>query len=191
MAGKIQNEDIKSVAELVAAGATAASLPNDDKIWVTANGINRTLKQAIIDDVFGGGSTTLGIVRFQVNGQYNLQGALSAPDGHFYFNEAVRILAVRCYVQIAGSGGSTTFRLMYKPPAGSFATMFSTNAAIAAAAGSNADIKTGDVKANMTAPVMTATPFLVAAGGAISLDITGVQSGAPNTCGCFVYFEKQ
>lgn len=55
MAGKIQNQDIKSAAELVSAGATAASLPNDDKIYVTALSINKTLKQAIIDGDIGGG----------------------------------------------------------------------------------------------------------------------------------------
>lgn len=55
MAGRIQNEDIRSAAELVSAGATAASLPNDDKIYVTANGVNKTLKQAILDGDIGGG----------------------------------------------------------------------------------------------------------------------------------------
>src|SRR5574343_128914 len=53
MAGKIQNEDIKGVSELT----SPSSLPNDDKIYVTANSLNKTLKQAIIDgDISGGGS---------------------------------------------------------------------------------------------------------------------------------------
>jgi hypothetical protein len=52
---KIQNEDIKSVAELTAGGGAASQLPNDDKIYVTANGLNKTLKQAIIDEDIGGG----------------------------------------------------------------------------------------------------------------------------------------
>lgn len=55
MSGKIQNEDIKSSSELVAAGGTAAQLPNDTKIYVTANSINKTLSQAIIDGDIGGG----------------------------------------------------------------------------------------------------------------------------------------
>lgn len=53
MAGKIQNEDIKSSAEIVADGGTASQLPNDTKIWVTANGINKTLYQAIVDEDIG------------------------------------------------------------------------------------------------------------------------------------------
>lgn len=50
---RIQNEDIKSSAQLISGGGTAAQLPNDDKIYVTANGINKTLKQAIIDEDIG------------------------------------------------------------------------------------------------------------------------------------------
>lgn len=53
MAGRIQNEDIKTSAEIVSGGGTASQLPNDDKIYVTANGINKTLKQAIIDQDIG------------------------------------------------------------------------------------------------------------------------------------------
>lgn len=49
MSGKIQNEDIKSAAELAGGGGSASQLPNDDKIYVTALSINKTLKQALID----------------------------------------------------------------------------------------------------------------------------------------------
>lgn len=59
MAGKITNDDIKSVAELTGLGAGAPQLPNDDKVYVTANGINKTLKQAIIDGDIGGTPTSL------------------------------------------------------------------------------------------------------------------------------------
>ncbi len=62
MAGRIQNEDIRSVAELVSAGATAASLPNDDKIYVTANSVNKTLKQALIDGDIATSSSPVGTV---------------------------------------------------------------------------------------------------------------------------------
>lgn len=50
---RIQNEDIKSSAQLISGGGTSAQLPNDDKIYVTANGINKTLKQAILDEDIG------------------------------------------------------------------------------------------------------------------------------------------
>jgi len=55
MAGKLQNEDHKSLAELTGAGGSAAQLLNDSKIYVTAGGINKQLSQAITDGDIGGG----------------------------------------------------------------------------------------------------------------------------------------
>lgn len=52
--GKIQNEDVKSVAEVVAAGGTAAQTINDTKIYVTANGLNKQLSAAITAGDFSG-----------------------------------------------------------------------------------------------------------------------------------------
>lgn len=52
MASKIQNEDIKSSAELVSAGGTAAQLPNDTKIYVTS--LTKTLSAAISAGDIGG-----------------------------------------------------------------------------------------------------------------------------------------
>lgn len=52
---KIQNEDIKSESDITGAGGTASQLPNDDKIWVKALGINKTLNAAIVaGDISGG-----------------------------------------------------------------------------------------------------------------------------------------
>lgn len=45
-ASGIQNEDIKSAADLASAGGTTAQLPNDTKIWLT--GLLTTLDQAIL-----------------------------------------------------------------------------------------------------------------------------------------------
>ena len=56
--GKIQDADVKSLSELTGAGATAAQLINDTKIYVTANGLNKQLSQAIIDQNIGGISPT-------------------------------------------------------------------------------------------------------------------------------------
>lgn len=50
--GKIQNADIKTSAELAAAGATDASLPNDNKIYVAS--LSKRLDQALSDgDILG------------------------------------------------------------------------------------------------------------------------------------------
>jgi len=53
--GKIQKQDVKTVAELTGAGATAADLINDTQIYVTADGINKQLFDAIEDGDIGGG----------------------------------------------------------------------------------------------------------------------------------------
>lgn len=55
--GKFQNEDLKSEAELIAAGSTKAHLPNDDKVYVKAKSINKTLNQAIVDGDLSGPSS--------------------------------------------------------------------------------------------------------------------------------------
>lgn len=57
MAGKIQNEDVKSLSELTGAGGAAAQLINDTKIYVSANSLNKQLSQAIIDGDIGGVKT--------------------------------------------------------------------------------------------------------------------------------------
>ena len=72
MAGRIQNEDIKSVAELTAAGGAANQLPNDDKVWVKAGGINKTLNQAISDGDLGSGGGAGGVKNYFPNqGKFN------------------------------------------------------------------------------------------------------------------------
>ena len=47
LAGKLQNEDFKTQAQITAAGGTIANFLNDTKIYVTAKGLNTTLNAAI------------------------------------------------------------------------------------------------------------------------------------------------
>ena len=54
-AGYLQNEDFKTEAELLGAGGSVSQLLNDTKIYVTGNGINKTLDDAIVDGDIGGG----------------------------------------------------------------------------------------------------------------------------------------
>lgn len=51
----LQNEDFKTEAQITGAGGTASQLLNDTKIWVSANSINKTLDDAIVDGDLGGG----------------------------------------------------------------------------------------------------------------------------------------
>lgn len=52
-AGRLQDADFKTEAELVAAGSSAAQLLNDSKVYITANGLNKKLNSAIIDGDIG------------------------------------------------------------------------------------------------------------------------------------------
>ena len=77
MAGKIQNEDVKTLAELTGAGGSASQLINDTKIYVTATGLNKQLSQAIIDGDIAG-STAWGDITGTLSSQTDLQTALDA-----------------------------------------------------------------------------------------------------------------
>jgi hypothetical protein len=76
---KIQRQDIKTEADLAGAGAPASSLPGDDQVYVAANSINKTLRQAIIDGDIGGGA---GGINYILNGsaQANTNGWATYAD---------------------------------------------------------------------------------------------------------------
>lgn len=54
-AGKIQNEDVKSLSELTAAGGTGSQLINDSKIWMTSVQPAQQLSSAVTAGLIGGG----------------------------------------------------------------------------------------------------------------------------------------
>lgn len=56
-AGRIQNEDVKSLTDLTNAGGSVSQLINDSKIYVTGNGINDQLSNAITNGLIGGGGS--------------------------------------------------------------------------------------------------------------------------------------
>ena len=92
---KIQNEDIKSSAQLIAAGGSASQLPNDTKIYVTANSINKTLNQAIIDQDIGGAA----------GGPVNL---ITNPSADVNGNGAAAYADAAGTSPVDGTGGSPT-----------------------------------------------------------------------------------
>ncbi len=66
---KIQRQGIKTDTEIVTAGGAIANLPGDDQVYVSANSINKTLKNAILDGDIGAGS--------------NVANVLAAKDSEF------------------------------------------------------------------------------------------------------------
>lgn len=57
----LQNEDFRTDTQIIANGGAANQLLNDVKIWVTANGINSKLSDAITNGVIGGGGGSVGV----------------------------------------------------------------------------------------------------------------------------------
>lgn len=78
---KIQKQGIKTVSELIADGATAADLPQDTQVYITANSLNKTLNQAIIDADFAAASPIFAMAEFSTNvavsGRLNFDNVLS------------------------------------------------------------------------------------------------------------------
>lgn len=53
--GRIQNDDVKTLAELTGSGGSMSQLINDTKIYISANGLNVQLSTAISTGALGGG----------------------------------------------------------------------------------------------------------------------------------------
>lgn len=79
---KIQRQDIKTVAELTAAGAPSSSLPGDDQVWVSANSLNKTLKEAIEAGDIGGGGGGGSTQQYIANGLFedDIAGVVAFAD---------------------------------------------------------------------------------------------------------------
>jgi hypothetical protein len=113
MAGRIQNEDVKSESELISAGGTKDQLINDTKIYVTADSINKTLDDAISDgDIGGGGGGGLSYTTVTTN------TSMSVNTGYI-INAATEIemtlpaaAAVGDIIIIAGNKGGGGWKLI-------------------------------------------------------------------------------
>jgi hypothetical protein len=68
--GRLQDADFKTLTQITNAGGTAASLLNDSKIYVGANGINQTLNSAIASGLIGGGAG----INLVSNGSFEASG---------------------------------------------------------------------------------------------------------------------
>jgi hypothetical protein len=102
---KIQNSDVKSESELIAAGATKSSLINDSKIYVSANSINKTLDDAITDGDIGSGGGGVGGINYIDNYDFEKDTNGVLPAGWATYSDAAGLAPVD------GTGGTpnTTF----------------------------------------------------------------------------------
>lgn len=146
MAGKIQNQDIKSVAELVSGGATAASLPNDDKVYVSANSINKTLKQAILDGDIGGGGGGKNYLAGPANGNFEN----NSTSGWSLFNTTLTGLIPTGGVS-SGAASITTFSATATGKlAGNYSLNVAASSAWASGQGFITDARTIDLEDHST-----------------------------------------
>jgi hypothetical protein len=96
-AGKIQDADVKTEAELVSAGATKVQLINSKKIYVEVNGINDRLDNAIANGQIGGSPSGVASL---TNGGFD-----NGTTGWATYKDAAGISPVD------GTGGSPTSTL--------------------------------------------------------------------------------
>lgn len=97
---KLQHEDHKSLAQLIAAGGSASQLLNDTKIYLTGLGLNKQLSQAIIDgDLSGGGSvTTYGLDTIDAS-----SGSKTVTSGHTLFIPYLTVSGADTYTVNSGA----------------------------------------------------------------------------------------
>jgi microcystin-dependent protein len=109
MAGRIQNEDIKTEAEITGAGGSPSQLPNDTKIWLTALGINKTLAQALIDgDITVGASPISSIL---TTASPNTPAGYLPCDGAAVSRTTYSALFAEIGVTHGQGNGTTTFNV--------------------------------------------------------------------------------
>lgn len=130
---------------------------------------------------------------FYGNGTYPATGVNeTAFDGLFVFPFDCEIFFVNMFNVIAGSGGTTTLDILRAPVGSStFTTIFSTKPAIASTAGNFARIFTGGSGTGLTAPVLSANPFLITLGDCVRIDFTGKQTGNAQNCGLNLIFRPR
>ncbi len=113
---KIQNENVKTLAEIIADGGSASNLIQDSKIYVTANNTNKQLSQAITDGDIGGASGSTGINYIGNFGfEYNINGwvisknttAGAAPDNGFVSSGVLNALSHVVSPSMRGKGHSS------------------------------------------------------------------------------------
>lgn len=117
--GKIQDADVKSLTDLLSAGGTKSQLINDTKIYVTGNGINDQLSNAIINGQLGGSGGSGSGIELLPNPGFESGGVTSGwstsggtanvvtAGSHLLFGKATAAWTASASSQTFGSGPLT------------------------------------------------------------------------------------
>jgi hypothetical protein len=138
----------------------------------------------------GGGQKTFVM---KINGQYNDSVFVpsNSVDGFWIAPNNIQITNVFIYAETIGSSGTTELDLKVKPfLSGAFTSIFLTTPKVASTASANSWCGQGDTVTGCTAPVMTSSPFAVAAKSALRLDLVTAMAGNPKDCGLIVVYEE-
>jgi len=145
-------------------------------------------------DAAGAGAATATYTHgFYLNGEYTMGAVPSlGVDGFTVFPFAAKIVNVFMFAEVAGTAGTTELDVLVKPfGSGAFTSIFTTTPKIAYNAAANTWIGVGDTVTNATAPVLSSSPFNVAAKTAMRCDLLAKQTGSPLNCGLIVVYEAQ
>lgn len=147
MAGKLQNEDFKTETELVSAGGSKDQLLNDTKIYVTGNGINKTLDDAIADGDLGGGGGggTATEISFQASRTTNQSITTSAETDVVYTNTSGAAFAS---FDNTGGNFNTTTGIFTVPVGGAGTYFFKAQASLGSAINENYTMRFRDAGTN-------------------------------------------
>lgn len=129
---------------------------------------------------------------FFLNGGYSVFVGQTGIDGICIFEFDAEIFAVYIFNHVAGIGGTTEIDVKKQSVSGgAYNTIFSTTPKIDAAAGNYVRIKTGEVIADMVAPVLITTPFEVDEGESLRVDLIQSQTGEPENCGIILHYRPR
>ncbi len=138
--------------------------------------------------------------RWNLNGNYSLltlpANGIDGPEAFLYNAEIIGIY-VACFT--VGSGGSTTFDIQYKAPAGSWTSIFSTLPSIPSSSGSDSYLLTikdpvtstwsDSGSSGITSPVVSFD--LPVAASQIRCTLTAAQTGSPNGAHVSVFWRPR
>jgi hypothetical protein len=141
----------------------------------------------------GGGSGGQKTFVMKINGQYNDSVFVpsNSVDGFWIAPNNIQITNVFIYAETIGSSGTTALDLKVKPfLSGAFTSIFLTTPKVASTASANSWCGEGDSVTGCTAPVLSSSPFAVAAKSALRLDLVTAMAGNPKDCGLIVVYEE-
>lgn len=177
---RLQNEDFKSSAQLIAAGGSASQLLNDSKIWITANSINSTLNSAITSGLIGGGGGAKNYITqgstFENNATTGWSLSSTTLDSNKFPNQVAgswTAASGSLALAIVGSGSQL---------AGSYSASLTSSAASTAGNMMVSDAITLDQEAQ--GAVLAISFFYKVSSGAANLNFSGTSS---NSIGVGIY----